>query len=600
MLSECAISACSGEISGEEEPKLNWWCSKPSLCSVAEINCDCEVPSPCKAIPRIKHAFRDVVLKDIPLPERPRASEQAVKESEAVPAPPFEEHPNVENTKAGQRLIGLSKDRPFVAVPGHYLHGSYRDCLRLVRKRNLKTAEVKLNRLELEADLEVRAMTVMFDFFKSPGVDAIRLFELCRALRYLGMPADKSAAFRILDAFDENKEARLDLGEFQFFVGNMGGSVHLFEKRKGVLWAESTPAAPALLGADETYADLANLSEELNMAGFEEDELLYWRLAMPLSESRAVASLKACQKAALLHIRTLARKNHEKALPKLERRMRELGCGKDDMWQILAWIRECAPIIIQLNLDTMMSPMNTDTHYRNQFETSCSGGLMNIKTRRLWERNLFRGAYDQPGVDAFDRVKYGVLNVMYDHRGVARTEMYGDSYIILKDVRLRCTFAPQDSANLTADKLAVIDYFAHDLVEYTDAELKEVIKVATSSEPVVGDSCVVGFLQYKEAQIHGEIALGEHVQRLVAHDRHKTGYAYAFLSDICKKHGIELSWLSDEKSRMSHERSECLSPTGARHKGVRSDPFCVKRGRKNGAGLKAQNGKARSIAIRSI
>ena len=59
----------------------------------------------------------------------------------------------------------------------------------------------------------------------------------------------------------------------------------------------------------------------------------------------------------------------------------------------------------------------------------------------------------------------------------------GDSYIVLKDVRLRCTLSPQDSANLPARKplayltrsgkrfpvqrprLAVLDYYAHVLLE---------------------------------------------------------------------------------------------------------------------------------------
>merc|ERR1711966_124505 len=169
-------------------------------------------------------------------------------------------------------------------------------------------------------------------------------------------------------------------------------------------------------------------------------------------------------------------------------------------------------------------------------------------------------------VTAFDRVKYGVLNVMYDYRGVARTENYGDSYLILKDVRLRCTFSPQDSANLDAQKLAVLEYFAHDLAEYSDAELQEVVRVSTSAEPVVGNSCVVEFLKYKEAQIHGEICWSKHIERLVADDRHREGYMATFLAEICAKHGFELSWMSEEKSRMEHERKEIVNPSGISRK----------------------------------
>lgn len=34
-----------------------------------------------------------------------------------------------------------------------------------------------------------------------------------------------------------------------------------------------------------------------------------------------------------------------------------------------------------------------DTHYRNQFETKTSGGLLKPATREKWERDLFGGCY---------------------------------------------------------------------------------------------------------------------------------------------------------------------------------------------------------------
>merc|ERR1719219_3319819 len=99
---------------------------------------------------------------------------------------------------------------------------------------------------------------------------------------------------------------------------------------------------------------------------------------------------------------------------------------------------------------------------------------------------------------------------MNDHRGVVKCAQYGSSYVVLKDVRLRCTFSPEDSANLKADRLAVLDYYAHVLNEYSKEELKETIKVANSADAaVLGDSEKVGKMKYKEAQIHGEIALGQ-------------------------------------------------------------------------------------------
>ena len=81
-----------------------------------------------------------------------------------------------------------------------------------------------------------------------------------------------------------------------------------------------------------------------------------------------------------------------------------------DMWMTLAWIRELAPIIIHIDLPSIEtfllrlgpswlavrveSEPRNDTHYRNQFETRKSGGLLDPKVRNGWERSLFGHAYE--------------------------------------------------------------------------------------------------------------------------------------------------------------------------------------------------------------
>merc|ERR1712232_906369 len=155
----------------------------------------------------------------------------------------------------------------------------------------------------------------------------------------------------------------------------------------------------------------------------------------------------------------------------------------------------------------------------------------NLDTRRSWESALFKGAYDDVLVNPTDRCKYGCLNVFNDFRGIGGTEFYGQSYLILKDVRLRCTFSPQDSGRLAAEKLAVLDFFAHQLLEYSDKELSEVVRVANAKqhEPAIGNSCVVERLKYKEAQIHGDVGFAENVDRLVVEDRYKDSYMRIYL-----------------------------------------------------------------------
>ena len=90
----------------------------------------------------------------------------------------------------------------------------------------------------------------------------------------------------------------------------------------------------------------------------------------------------------------LVRVCHEAALPLLQKRAQSLGFTEEDIWLTLSWIREMAPILVHVNLTKMMPFFEKDTHYRNQFETSTSGGLLKPAVRERWERDLFGGCYD--------------------------------------------------------------------------------------------------------------------------------------------------------------------------------------------------------------
>eukprot|EP00434_Breviolum_minutum_P041242 symbB.v1.2.036685.t1/scaffold5166.1/size30171/2 len=323
----------------------------------------------------------------------------------------------------------------------------------------------------------------------------------------------------------------------------MGGSSKLFEERQKRIKEK--------LGYDVAAAHGTELeASQLEMAGIDREAQAYWKMVVHPSEFVEAAKMATCQCKAVRHIRKLAKRNHQDALPKLQDRVARLGYKEDDLWLTLAWIRELAPVIVHVDLDKMLTFMEKDTHYRNQFETKTSGGLLKPATREKWERDLFGGCYD--GAPGFDRPKYGVQNVMNDPRGVVKCKQYGDSYLVLKDSRLRCTFSPEDSANLKADKLAVLDFYGHVLALYDDRELVETIKVATQTDSaLLGDSEKVGHMKYKEAQIHGEVDFRRHVERLVAHERHRS--IAERLKAMCKKHGFQLSWMDEERDRMRKE-----------------------------------------------
>lgn len=275
--------------------------------------------------------------------------------------------------------------------------------------------------------------------------------------------------------------------------------------------------------------------------------------------SAAFVDLTNCQQRALEHVRELARSRHEHALPGVEERICALGFQSCHLWGALAWIRELAPIIIHVNLDKALDFLEEDTHYRSQFETGTSGGLLNRRTRDFWEHELFNAAYD--GCDHFERVKYGVMNVFNDPRGYQRLNNFGDSYLELKDVRLRCTLSPEDSGEVAGGKklehrstpaverLAVPEYYAHVLQEYSDDEICEMLRAANSRDVRCGDTArVVKPRKYKEVQVHGEVRLDKHVARLVAHERH--WLVEKRLESLCQRNGWTLNWADMERSRM--------------------------------------------------
>mmetsp|Transcript_9299 Transcript_9299/g.16945 ORF Transcript_9299/g.16945 Transcript_9299/m.16945 type:complete len:737 (+) Transcript_9299:35-2245(+) len=228
-------------------------------------------------------------------------------------------------------------------------------------------------------------------------------------------------------------------------------------------------------------------------------------------ETQELDRLKPCHLRALENVREATRHLHEAALPRLRDRMETLGFRPEDADKTLEWIRDQAAIIIHVDLARFGEKLAADTHYRNQFETGSSGGCLSTDTRTSWEADLFGDAYD--GATPFDRCKYGVLNVTNDPRGVRAAHSYGSSYLLLRNVRLRTTFSARDSGGIQIEELATVDYYAHVLEQYQDAELRAAVEVGTQSVPGRDSNAIS---QYKEAQIHGEVCLAEHVELIMA------------------------------------------------------------------------------------
>ncbi|CAE7483801.1 unnamed protein product [Symbiodinium natans] len=234
------------------------------------------------------------------------------------------------------------------------------------------------------------------------------------------------------------------------------------------------PPAWILSGVED-----ASVASALRESGILDEQQAFWGLLLPETEMQAIARLESCQRKALYTVRAQATRLHDEALPRLRERFTKLGHGDEMLGTVLDWIQDLAPVVVHVHMDRVGAFMEIDEYYRNQFETKTSCGALDPenRTRQNWERELFGGAYDD--AKPFDRCKYGALSVMNDYRGVVSARQYGDSYLVLKDVRLRCTFASTDSGGIQGSRLAVLDKYAHVLNEYNDQELQGVILVAS-------------------------------------------------------------------------------------------------------------------------
>lgn len=110
-----------------------------------------------------------------------------------------------------------------------------------------------------------------------------------------------------------------------------------------------------------------------------------------------------------------------------------------------------------------------------------------------------------------------MLNIVGDSRGVKACYAYGDSFLQLKKVRLRTTFASADTSMCTV-KLSCCEHYVNVMNEYSESELKAILDVATRKVPS-HDSSVIA--TYKEVQIHGPVSLAENVDCIVVNQRHR-------------------------------------------------------------------------------
>jgi len=429
---------------------------------------------------------------------------------------------------------------PAKAKLAHPLHPWVTNCIESLNRNKIDDAKEYLKRVNQGLDAEVRSMTEAFKRFDDDGSGNLDKDEFKHLCAYLGW-GHEEADPTMLDVDGDNKFTIRDFKTFVGTLGGLqklfekrraratasrqdvcdfaGVSVgsrvraHFFVNgQKSKSWKEAQvlavgvertvgpPGQGVMLefgfdgsssGSDAWRAkqvvppswvvssvEDAAVAAALREVGILDEQQGFWSLLLPESEMRAVERLESCQRAALSLVRKQATASHEQALPGLRDRFAKLGFGPQHLQSVLDWIQDMAPMVVHVFIDKIGPFFEVDDFYRNQFETKTSCGAIDgdNQIRKDWEHDLFGGAYD--AAKPFDRCKYGALNIMNDYRGVVSANFYGDSYLVLKDARLRCTFAATDSGGIQGSRLAVLDKYAHVLAEYNDNELRSLVDVA--------------------------------------------------------------------------------------------------------------------------
>merc|ERR1712087_782392 len=124
------------------------------------------------------------------------------------------------------------------------------------------------------------------------------------------------------------------------------------------------------------------------------------------------------------------------------------------------------------------------------------------KVRKDAEAAMFGTVYDK--AQAFERPKYGCLNVGLSEAGEQQAVMYGDGYFLMNDttVRWRTTMTLLDSFTVNGET-ATVKHCNHLLTQLKTEELQEIVEVALTKK------CSVNAKQtsYREIQIHGPVQL---------------------------------------------------------------------------------------------
>ncbi len=265
------------------------------------------------------------------------------------------------------------------------------------------------------------------------------------------------------------------------------------------------------------------------------------------------AALTASQRAALAHVRDRGVKARAAALARLG--------DVPDVAELLDLVAAHGRVTLNFHPDRLLADGRTvagslaaDGVYRSQFETGVTNGSRSAflgGDRDRWERDLFGGAYQAPGVLPGERPRYGGLNLLRHADGAC--PRFGSCHVRLRQhVNLRCTVTVGDSHLGPADA-GTLDAFEAVLAGYVEqarrtgvtlgrlgADPLGVLRELADAPPVADHGRALD--DYLEVQVHGPVELAADAEALVLDPSFRGTASGDLLVDLAARCGLELEW----------------------------------------------------------
>ncbi|MCZ7437442.1 DUF3626 domain-containing protein [Micromonospora sp. WMMC241] len=273
-------------------------------------------------------------------------------------------------------------------------------------------------------------------------------------------------------------------------------------------------------------------------------------------------TLTAAQSAALRHVRDVALRDRPSALAVIAAHL--AGSGADVRCEeVVAAVTGHGRLTVNFHPDrllrdgrTVVGALDDEGVYRSQFATGISnGGLTAFPggDRDVWERSMFGGAYQRPGVGPAERPTYGGLNLL-DHPDGA-CPRFGSCHLRLRpEVSTRTTFTFGDShlGPTEVGTLAVFEPVLAALLDATEStgvslgvsgmDTGALLRALLSRRERASARAGRALDDYIEAQVHGELRLDRDVEAVVVDPSFRGTDDGRRLALLARRHGFVLDW----------------------------------------------------------